>query len=83
MNHQADSNYKKLQITKVANNKKTHKYRIWRLNSLTVSPPVADKFPPVLLENKAVWLVLRGENTLWRHCVSGRQNWQAATDNNI
>lgn len=37
----------------------------------------------MLSENEAAWPELWGENTLWRHCVSGRQNWQAATDNNI
>lgn len=28
-------------------------------------------------------VVAGGENTLCRHCVSGSQSWQAATDNNI
>lgn len=68
-------------VTNVNRNTKCRNITYWALLH-----PVHLRLMPInamLLENKAAWPVLWGENTLWRHCVSGRQNWQAATDNNI
>lgn len=60
-----------------------NKYKMWKYNVLRTRCSRLVPTNAVLLENKEAWPPLCGENTLWRHYVSGRQNWQAATDNNI